>query len=711
MTRVKASSAKQPLSVRQDAPEAPPPSWHKYVRAPSGTVVKPVKIVADLTLGNVTNPEALLENGGAVTILSREPFSPSMPTVVVDFGKVVVGKFQIDFAGATSNSPGIRLAFSESLQYLSNISDFSRSNNGDTITPGSDQIAVGPTPTTWIDTHGCAFNGSQVCADGLHGFRYVRIYLDALPSDFPYTEPNGTVLIDAVSLNWSAYLGTPDTYNGNFECSDEQLNQWWYDGSYTNEVTIDTFRANDTDPRNSASPSLMGKIVIHDGAKRDRDPYVGDLAVAGRTLYLTHDISIAARNVLADLADHQSSDGWIPPASINNYTLPLLDYPLWWVTCSYDYYLYTGDTEYIQTYYQTLLNVLDTFYPNVTSPTTNLVNKGVAGTSGFGDYAFLNRAGAITYINALYVLALNNAASIASFINTESTLEDAKRWKARATLVATALNENNFDSSVGAYVDSSFSTSQVSHPQDGNSLAIISGVAGTDRALSALSYLNESTALPYGNAFYDNDVVGDGFSKRVYAFISYFEISARFEKGMPDSGIEEIRRLYGWMSTQDPGITMWEGIGANGSKYFSGFTSLAHGWSTGVVPILSNYVLGVVPTGPGFSSWSVKPILPADITFAKGQVMTPKGPLVVSWNMGNPTTAKGLNGFAFHLSVQAPRGTKGTISAPLRLPGGGNVSPPVIHLNGVQVDDAVVADGYASIQVDGGRTHDVTVAA
>lgn len=51
------------------------------------------------------------------------------PTIVVDFGINVVGFPQISFGGASSNSPGIRLAFSETLQYLSETSDFSRSDN------------------------------------------------------------------------------------------------------------------------------------------------------------------------------------------------------------------------------------------------------------------------------------------------------------------------------------------------------------------------------------------------------------------------------------------------------------------------------------------------------------------------------------------------------------------------------------------------------
>jgi hypothetical protein len=190
---------------------------------------------------------------------------------------------------------------------------------------------VQPDPYTWTDVHGCEF-GNQVCADGLHGFRYVKIYLDALEADSPYTTSYGQVEIDSLSLDFTGFLGTPDvsantchrmtttniiqTFTGWFESSDDQLNQWWFDGVYTTDMGTDTFRVNDTDPRGAASPTLLGKLVIHDGAKRDRDPYVGDLAVSARTSYLSHNVPQAARNVLADLADHQRADGWIPPASM-----------------------------------------------------------------------------------------------------------------------------------------------------------------------------------------------------------------------------------------------------------------------------------------------------------------------------------------------------------------------------------------------------------
>ncbi|MEC3979692.1 discoidin domain-containing protein [Amycolatopsis sp. H20-H5] len=211
------------------------------------------------------------------------------PSVTLDFGQVVVGYPKVDFAGSKGNRPGVRLAFSESTQYLTDVSDYTRSG------VGTDQYAVPSGGAKWTDTRSCQY-GTKVCADGLHGFRYLKITLDAPPGDAPEANPFGEVTLRNVSLDFTAFLGTPKTFRGSFLSSDERLNKYWYDASYTNELVTDRFRAADVDPRNAASPTLEGKLVLHDGAKRDRDPYVGDIAVAGRTAYLTHDV---ATNVLA----------------------------------------------------------------------------------------------------------------------------------------------------------------------------------------------------------------------------------------------------------------------------------------------------------------------------------------------------------------------------------------------------------------------------
>jgi hypothetical protein len=365
--------------------------------------------------------------------------------------------------------------------------------------------------------------------------------------------------------------------------------------------------------------------------------------------------------------------------------------------------MYTGDTDFVVTYYETIIKVLDDFYPMITDANTQLVTKGLANTGGYGDYGFVPRQGPVTYYNALYVIALDNAASMATYLGHK---QDAARWSARSKTVAAAINTYNFDDTVGAFFDGTCGAEYcATHAQDGNSLSILSGVANPNRAKSALAYLSTTTRRFYGNSFYDNDVVGGGYSQRVYAFISYFEIQARFKTGQAESALEEIRRLYGWMGSSDPGVTMWEGIGDGGQPYEGGFTSLAHGWSTGVVPAVTNYVLGVMPQGPGFSTFSVKPI-PGDVQWAQGVVPTPHGPISVAWK-SNQTLGQ------FRLSVSSPVGTMGTISV------------PVTNSNStVYVDDELAWEnrrrayeasyeiyaeaGYVMVQVEGG-SHTITV--
>ncbi|KAI1748257.1 Six-hairpin glycosidase-like protein [Xylaria castorea] len=652
------------------------PSWQQYVRSPPSNIVRPKTILSNYTKGNVENADGLI-TGATTTVLTRASSSDETPTLVVDFGQNVVGQLLLEFAGSANGTsqgfPGIRLAFSEALEYLTDRSDYTRSdraggNPPQIVTTGTDQVAVENRQYTWEDQWGCEYDG-RVCSDGLHGFRYVRISLDALTTDAPYTSPNGQVNISSVGLRWSGYLGTPDTFTGWFECSDAKLTQWWYDGVYTLDMGTDIFSANDTEPRDATSPSLLGKLVLQDGAKRDRDPYIGDLAVSSLTSYLSHNTSEASLNVLEDLAAHQRADGWIPPASIVNYGLTLFDYPLYWITCSWDYIFYTGNTSYLDAHYPVMVKALDTYYPAHTDNATQLLVR----PDGYGDFAFLPRPGSAAYYSALYVLALNKAASLAELYGKQA---DAARWEARAAAVSQGFQDTLWDPSVSAYFDRKCDGC-TAHAQDGNSLAILAGIANATTASAALGYLAGHTAKFYGNAFYDagGEALQSGFSDRVYAFISYFEGAARFESRDADGAIDMIRRTWGWMASQDPGITHWEGIGANGAKYEAADTSLSHGWSTGVTPLLSTYVLGVKPTKPGFSEWTVNPVATKDISWANGVVPTPHGPLEVSWQQNQTGN--------FIVTVHAPPGTTGTVGSP--------------------------ASGSKEVQVKGGRKTVVTL--
>jgi hypothetical protein len=108
-------------------------SWHKYVRSPSSDIVKPTRILSKNTTGDVSNPDGMV-NGKKSTTLSRKSASDDVPSVVVDFGLNVVGLLRINFDGSESSSngslPGLRLAFSETKEGLTDKSDYTRSYRG-----------------------------------------------------------------------------------------------------------------------------------------------------------------------------------------------------------------------------------------------------------------------------------------------------------------------------------------------------------------------------------------------------------------------------------------------------------------------------------------------------------------------------------------------------------------------------------------------------
>jgi hypothetical protein len=150
------------------------------------------------------------------------------------------------------------------------------------------------------------------------------------------------------------------------------------------------------------------------------------------------------------------------------------------------------------------------------------------------------------------------------------------------------------------------------------------------------------------------------------------------------------------MTSHDPGITVWEGIGANGSLYEGAYSSQAHGWATGIVPLIVNNVLGVTPTGPGFSTWRIRPI-PGDVKWAKGVVPTPEGEIMVAW-------ARDEEEGTFWLSAEVPDGTSGAIEVPA-----GNDAQVYLDKELLEGSSRLKGEGgYVAVEVDGGN-HVVTV--
>ena len=431
--------------------------------------------------------------------------------------------------------------------------------------------------------------------------------------------------------------------DGSFTSSDPLLNRIWVASVKTAADMLAPGPLSE-DYRGYAC-AIDEPVVILDGDARDRCPYIGDEAVTGMTLLVsTPSAQTAIKNELDWFAGHQHSDGAIPASPIDDGGMVLLDYESYWVQCLYDYVLYTGDRTLASHVWLNLVALMDTWYPSKARGDGLLVND-----LGPNDYAGIHRQGTlIAYFNAGYVVALEQAAQIATWIGDAS---NAQRWSARAAALSAPFNTAFWDAAAGAYVDSP--TGQPVHPEDGNAFAILAGLSSQSQTTSALNYLSTVNSRPYGNTIADNNVWDDptvwgtGAKDRAYPFIGYFELLARFQAGLDASAIGLIRREWGYMLANGPNATMWEDIGPYGGPPRNVFPSWDHGWSSGAAPALTSYVLGVRPTSPGFATFIVDPRPGEAVTSASGTVPTPNGDLSVSWKL--------VNGKPI-VSVRAPAG-------------------------------------------------------
>jgi hypothetical protein len=460
------------------------------------------------------------------------------------------------------------------------------------------------------------------------------------------------VLAVTLLLTLLGFGSTPALADGSFSSSDPLLNTIW-------RVSVKTAR--DVVLPGPFVTDALGRScvvnlpeVISDGVVRDRCPVSGDEAASGLTLEVStpKDIPVV-RSMIRFFAQYQLADGAIPASPLLGENLPtangedgpgvLFDYNAWWVMGLYDYVLYAGDVAFARQMWPNLLKLMDGWFVTNAQHDGLLVNAEL-----LTDYSYFpSRQPLVAYFNAQYALALEDAAALAGWIGQPTA---SSRWLGREAALVKPFNAVFWDSSVGAYKDSP--TGPIVHPQDGNAFAILAGLATAAQARSALSYLGKVDYRSYGQTIADTDawdnatMNGVPASQVVYPIITYFEVLARYRTGLDASALDVLRRTWGYMVNNGPGQGMWELIGPYGGGPPVNWPSWEHGWSSVAAPALTNAVLGVQPTSPGFATFTVTPH-PSGLVWAKGTVPTPKGEITVSWRIADGK---------LKLSVHAPPG-------------------------------------------------------
>ncbi|CAG9998126.1 unnamed protein product [Clonostachys byssicola] len=608
--------------------------WTKYIHSPASRSVSPVgvhSIEGNASVRNCSSGRQVirLEAGSRISL---------------DFGVEVGGHVSLN-ARSASSSP-LSLAYAESPSFVREISD----DTG--ATPGMD----------WDQAY-------SITLDDGHAERAVwyRTPRERFRGGFRFLTLNA--LADVVLFNVTCEIGfapnMPDLRSGTgyFYTPDadaEVLNRIWYAGAYTIQTNIapaDTGRwLPQVRPGWSYNATLgVASPALVDGAKRDRAIWPGDLGVQGPVAMMAYGEPgrESVRNSLATLFHYQNaSTGMFPfagPSTGSFRSGARSDtYHSWALISMYDYAVWSGDEAWVAEHWGNITRGVE-YITSRLDPDTGLqeqVNE--------NDWARRNTGGFNSALNALNYHALNSLATLAQ------SDEQKQSWEEAAANIKKGYNDLLWDEEAGLYRDNPTSTL---HAQDGNSLALLYGLAENETQRMAVSEGLERN-------WNDIGPVTPELEDTISPFVSGLELLAHLHgAGNTKRAQRLLRRLWGYLLDDSSGLftgsTFAEGLAANGSlyyrsersyKYDAAYTSLAHGWSSGPTTALVTGVLGLRLEEIGGRRWSLRPQLGEGLRSVWAGFETGLG-----WFEGKVTV--GEDG-GVEVEVVAPKGTKGRIVFP-----------------------------------------------
>lgn len=371
----------------------------------------------------------------------------------------------------------------------------------------------------------------------------------------------------------------PVNRRGSFACSDHRLTDIWVTSAYT------------------LRQCAQGMIV--DGIKRDRMPWMGDLALGVPGFAHAYgDPQIIERGLVA-LGQNRSG-----------YINGIVDYSLWWLICTASYARYFDATEYLRAH-------ADHIHAFTATLAGEADDRGVLrpqpGEDAYGKPIFIDWQVKIdagrdnSALQLLWYWALESAASVLRMAGHPG----AGTWEALAKRLRGTLFDAAWDDT-----SKSWREYQDASPNDfpyPNLFAVTSGIMqGTDA--SGVSR-----------------VLRDGPRTRT-PFITAFALDALARSGNPGAAVRAIRSLWG--SMLDAGATtFWEEFHEEGAGLYEMYgrpfgKSLCHAWAGGPAQLLPEIVCGVRPLGPGWSSFEVRPHL-GDLEWAASNTPVPGGCITV----------------------------------------------------------------------------------
>ncbi|WP_390174055.1 alpha-L-rhamnosidase-related protein [Rhodopirellula sallentina] len=393
----------------------------------------------------------------------------------------------------------------------------------------------------------------------------------------------------------AAYSSTWNDDASDFECSDETLNRIWELCKYSIKAT-----------------SFAGVYVDGD---RERIPYEADAYLNQISHYTTDDnVMMAARTF-----------DWL----MENGTWPT-EWAPHMVFMAYAEWMYSGDDEWLAHRYESLKS--KTLLHR--SADDGLVRSAEMDRNRHDivDWPKKERDGFVfteinTVVNAFHIAALQRMATMADAIGKD---DDAAKFNARIELATSSFHEKLFNQSTGLYRDGIGTDHSSIHA---NFFPLAFGLIPEENIAGVVDWLDDQDmrCSVYAAQYFMESLFNHGGEQKAIALMT--ADGDRSWKHMVDSGTT---------------IT-WE---AWDMKYKPN-QDWNHAWGAAPANLLPRFVLGVEASSPGWKTANIRPC-PGDLTYARGKVPTPKGPISIEWE-SQPS---------FTLSLTLPDDLEATLELP-----------------------------------------------
>lgn len=502
--------------------------------------------------------------------------------------------------------------------------------------------SAGGTELTFVYSERLAPDGSALVPDRVAGiseppFHRVRLgpgrrrFEQFEPAGFRYAEvrlhpQSGEALLVDAGVVPSRY---PVEETGRFRCSVPELNEVW------------------------EGCALTARLCRQDGfidcPHREQRQWTGDAHIQALLGYMVHGDPRPAERMLRQVAETQRADGMVMMATVSDLSaagkLYIPEFGLWWVLAMETHLRYAGRAQELAPLVPAAVHLLAWFCDFVDD---DGLLADIPGWN-FVDWSMeLDRSGEGTVMNAVFVGAVRALETVARAVGLELLMDRVSRVAER---IAESINQFLFDDVRGLYADARHHgvLSKV-FSQHANAAVIAFGIAPAERWQGIVDAIADPEAVVLTRAWrFDIERPFDPGSQIVRAqpFFSHFVHDAYARVGAIGALLSSIQGR--WLPMIRRNGTAWE------QWQDTPTTSLCHGFSATPLYDLPTHVVGIVPTAPGFSRFSVRPQL-GNLTFAEAIMPTPRGEIVVRWDEADDGT--------MNLAITVPAGTVAQIAPP-----------------------------------------------